>query len=273
MNRAKKTLVMFDPHFGFQDDGSPGHDEEAFATFLRAIGIVRPDAFLLGGDFGEWSSVSPWQFKRRKRPDLDYTLERLDEELVEVNSQLDRIDAALAEVGCKEKIMIEGNHEVWVREMVSESKLATAAYDLNLQCRLSERGYGKMVPYGKYIQLGKLHVYHGGHYMSIHHAYTHATKCGASVMYGHGHDIQAVTVPSIEGPHGGFAMGCMCAMEKGFLKGRKTNWQHAFGVVHTREDGKFLVQTYRIEDGWTVVDGKEIDCGRLRAGRPRKENA
>ena len=109
--------------------------------------------------------------------------------------------------------------------------------------------------------------------MSIHHAYTHAVKCGCSIMYGHTHDIQAVTVPSVEGPHAGISIGCLCEKEKGFLKGRLTNWQHAFATVRLREDGNFLPTIYRIEEGWTVVNGRDIENGKLAPGRPRKEIA
>ncbi len=270
--RSKRILVMFDPHFGVLDEGHEGHDEAAIRTFLKAIPIIRPDEYICGGDVGEWQSCSPWQFKRRKRPPLDYTLERLDRDLIVVNNQMDRIDAALTEVGCAERTLIEGNHEVWVRDMVGEVGIVGDAYDLSKQLHLGDRGYApKMIPFGEFIHRGKLALYHGGHYVSQHHAAAHATKCGHSIMYGHVHDVQAATVPSMMGPHGAYSMGCCCYLPKGFLKGRLTNWQHAFGVVNLREDGTFLVTTYRIQDGWTVVQGKEITGGKLQAGRSPKE--
>ena len=271
MKRSKKIFTLFDPHYGVLHDGQQGHDEGAISTILKAIEIIRPDEFVAGGDFGEWESVSPWQYKRRARPPLQYTLDRLDVDLVEVNHQMDRIDVALDKVGCKKKVFLEGNHEVWVREMAEEMDVVAEKYDLNKQLRLRQRGYGKMVPYGQYIKRGKLRIYHGGHYTTVHHAFAHATKLGCSVMYGHTHDIQGVTVPSAEGPHGAYAMGCACALEKDFLKGRSTNWQHAFGVVYMRENGKFNVAQHRIEGGWCVVDGREIFNGKLLAGRPAKE--
>jgi hypothetical protein len=273
VKRSHTIFIMPDTHFGLAGvSGNGGHDERAFRTALKAIEVLRPDEFIHLGDIGEWDSVSPWQFTRRKRPDLEITLERLDKDLKEVNVQFDRIQEALTEAGCTQRLLIEGNHEIWVRQMVSEVGLVADHYDLRKQLRLADRGFG-WSPYGDYVKRGKLRLYHGGHYTSIHHAYQHATKCGASIGYGHTHDVQYVTVPSVEGPHLGVSFGCLCEMEKGFLKGRLTNWQHAFGVIYLQENGEFNVDIRRIEAGWTTINGREIRDGKLLAGRPRKETS
>jgi len=264
MTRAKKIFVMPDTHFGPEDsDGNGGHDEPAFATALAAIKILKPDEFIHIGDVGEWNSCSHWRYRRRKRPPLDYTLGELDVDLFYVNMHMDRIDKVLNAVRCRKRHLIEGNHEVWVREMVGESKLAGEHYALPKQLGLEGRGW-TWSPYGEYLKRGKLRLYHGGHYTTIHHAYQHALRCGASIMYGHTHDVQAVTVPSVEGPHGGYCIGCLAKLEKGFLKGRSTNWQHAFACVWLKKNGEFKVETYRIEGGWTVVNGREIQSGKVK---------
>lgn len=271
MKKSKRIFIMPDTHFGPPDRaGNGGHDERAFLTALKAIEIIRPDAFVHIGDIGEWESCSPWRYSRRRRPPLEYVLRDLEGDLQVVNGQFDRIVDVLDKVGCEERLLIEGNHELWVRTMVEEMELVADHYDLRKQLRLEDRGF-EWASYGEFVQFGHLRLYHGGHYSNIHHAFTHATKCGASIGYGHTHDVQYVTVPSVEGPHGAWSFGCLCQMDKGFLKGRLTNWQHAFGVVYLQPSGIFKVDIHRIEEGWTTVNGREIFGGKLLAGRPARE--
>ena len=262
---------MPDTHFGEPKvSQNGGHDEGAFRTALKAIEVIRPDEFIHIGDIGEWDSCSPWQFKRRQRPPLQITLDRLNQDLTLVNREFDRICEVLDEVGCEKRTLIEGNHEIWVKEMCSEMDLVREHYAMEKVLRLEERGFD-WAPYGQYVKRGKIRLYHGGHYTTVHHAFAHATKCGASMGYGHTHDVQYVTVPSVEGPHLGVSFGCLCDLDKAFLRGRLTNWQHAFGIIYLQENGEFNVDVRRIEAGWVAVNGREIRDGKLLAGRPRKE--
>ncbi len=274
MKRAKRIFVMSDTHFcppGMGGNG--GHDEAALATCLKAVEVIRPDEFIHIGDLGEWESCSAWKFKGgRKKPPLDYILRELQLEVEFNNKMLDRIDMVLASAGCKKRTLIEGNHETRVRRMLAESELALEHYALPKQLKLRARGWA-WSPYGKFLKRGKLRFYHGGHYPSIHHAYQTATKCAASVMYGDRHDIQAVTVPSLEGPHAGFSIGCLCKLTKDFLGGLQVNWQHAFAVVLLRPNGTFLAEIHRIQDGWANVEGCEIQDGKPVLRRPRKVSA
>jgi hypothetical protein len=269
MKSSKRIFLMPDTHFAPEGEKNGGHDELALRTALKAIEVVRPDELIHIGDIGEWESVSPWQYKRQRRPPLQYTLNALDQDIFAVNQQLDRIDAVCKKAGVRKKTLLEGNHELWVTEMVSEMDLAADHYQLPKQLRLRQRGWA-WHEYGKYVKRGRLRLYHGGHYATIHHAYNHAVKLGASVAYGHTHDVQYVTVPSADGPHLGVSLGCLCKLQKGFLKGRSTNWQHAFGVLYLQPNGDFNVEVHRIEKGWATVMGREIKDGRLLAGRPRK---
>jgi hypothetical protein len=272
MKRAKRIFVMADTHFcpPGVDDLNGGHDEAAFKTALKAIEVIRPDEFIHVGDVGEWASVSAWEFKIRKKPPLAYLLKDLDKEVAWNNKMMDRIDAALDKVGCKKRTLIEGNHETRIRRMLADYSLALEIYAPEKVLKLRQRGWS-FVPFGQFLRRGKLRLYHGGHFSTVHHAYNTALKSGCSVMYGDRHDIQSVTVPSIEGAHAGFCIGCLCKLSKDFLQGRKVNWQHGFAVVLLRPNGKFLAEIHRIQDGWACVEGREIQDGKLVAGRPRKE--
>ena len=102
----RRAVVIPDIHFPLQEDA-------AINVVLKAIKMVKPNIFICLGDLGEWKSVSPFKYKRRKRPPLEYILEDLKVESEKVNDGLDLFDKALKDVGCKEKHMIEGNHDFW----------------------------------------------------------------------------------------------------------------------------------------------------------------
>ena len=86
--KHRRAIVIPDIHFPFQDDA-------AVNVVLKAIKMVKPNIFVCLGDLGEWVSVSPWRYKRRKRPPLEYTLEDLECEADKVNAGLDLFDNVL----------------------------------------------------------------------------------------------------------------------------------------------------------------------------------
>ena len=64
----------------------------------KAIEIVKPDVYIDLGDVGEWHGCSHWQWKKKKRPPLEYQLPFIDKDIVDVNKGLDIIDEALDKV-------------------------------------------------------------------------------------------------------------------------------------------------------------------------------
>ena len=135
----RRAIVIPDVHFPIQDDA-------AVNVVLKAIKMVKPNIFVCLGDLGEWKSVSPWRYKRRKSPPLEYTLEELKIEAAAVNDGLDLFDKALNQVGCKNKHMIEGNHDDWLNAFVEEFPYLPE-YKFKNVMNLKERGY-KYYPYG-----------------------------------------------------------------------------------------------------------------------------
>ena len=99
-NKKRRAVIIPDVHFPLQDDA-------AINCALEAISIVKPTIFVCLGDLGEWKSVSPFKYKRRKRPPLEYVIEDLEIEAAKVNAGLDLFDKALKKVKCEEKHMIE----------------------------------------------------------------------------------------------------------------------------------------------------------------------
>ena len=97
---VKRVFVTPDKHF-------PLHDKKAISVVKKAIEIVKPDVYVDLGDVGEWHGCSHWQWKKKKRPPLEYQLPFIDKDIKDVNKGMDSIDESLDKANCKEKYMIE----------------------------------------------------------------------------------------------------------------------------------------------------------------------
>jgi hypothetical protein len=255
---SKKTiLVIPDTHVAPKGCPEGGLDERAWGCAEKVIQLIKPTVAVHIGDIGEWHGISHWRYKRIGRPPIEHQLDDLNREADAVSAYLDDLDHLLEEVGCKEKHLIEGNHEVWVNTMLDANPPARKEYNVKALLSLPKRKW-RYHPYGKYVKFGKLNMYHGGHYTSVNHARAHAINLGASVMYGHVHDHQVAKVQHLSGYHGAWSIGCLCKFNKPFLKGRPTNWSHNLAVVHLEKGGKFIVEMIDIVDGVAWVGGKRI---------------
>ncbi len=250
--KIKDRVVIFpDTHF-------PNHDKKAFACALNVLKEVEPSAFLLLGDTIDGESVSHWQWSKKKRPPIEYQLPAIDKEIAHGNKGLDEIDEVLQLVQCKKKIFAQGNHEIWFDNFVEENPYLTQ-YLSRTAFKFDERGY-EWHKYGEVFKVlgSKLYAYHGGHYMGVSHARTHALQLGCNVIYGHTHDCQKATIQHISGSHMAHSMGCLTDMTKSYLKGRPTNWSHNVGVCDIMSNGNFNLVVLTINDGYTTYNGKII---------------
>lgn len=256
---SKTVFVLPDQHYAPKDCPGGGVDQRAESVALQALEIIKPDTFINIGDVGEWNSVSPWKYKRRKRPPLRYLMDDLDKDALAVNRGLDRWDSILDSVGCADRRMIQGNHEIWIDSMVDEIPQVGDTYLPKNLMRLDDRGY-KYYPYGveNGFKIGHLNFYHGGHYTTVYHARKHLQELSASVMYGHTHDQQTSKMPTLGGYHGAWSIGCICKRDKEFLKGRPTNWSHNFAIVHVEKNGTFHVEVVEIYNGRCYLWGQKL---------------
>ncbi len=250
--KVKNRVVVFpDTHF-------PNHDEEAFKCALKVLEKIKPDIFLSLGDIVDGESVSSWQWKRRKRPPLEYQLPSIHREIKEANKYLDKIDAVCKKIKCNRKIIAQGNHDEWFDRFVEENPYLEHLTFRNA-FRFDDRGY-EYYPYGELFKIAgsKLYAYHGGHYMGITHTRTHVLNLGCNVIYGHTHDCQKSVITHIDGAHMAHSMGCLTDMSKDYLRGRKTNWTHNVGIIDLFDDGNFNLQVLTINDGKTSYNGRII---------------
>jgi len=252
MQIKERVIIFPDIHF-------PNQDEKAFQCALRVLEAVSPTGFLLLGDTIDGESVSHWQWKKKKRPPLEYQLPFVQKEIEQGNDGLDRIDEVLDKINCKKKVFTQGNHELWFDNFVEEYPYLPN-YSSKRAFRFDQRGY-EWHPYGEIIKVfgSKLHAYHGGHYAGVAHPRTHALQIGCNIIYGHTHDCQKATVQHIDGPHMAHSMGCLSNMETAkYLQNRKVNWSHNVGICDIFYNGNFNLVVLAVIDGFTTYCGKVI---------------
>ena len=251
-NPVRRAIVTPDKHF-------PLADMPAINVVCKTIEIVKPDIYIDLGDVGEWHGCSHWQWKKKKRPPIEYQLPFIDKDIKDVNDGMDIIDESLDKVNCKEKYITEGNHDDWMNRFTDEHPYLE--YRFKDAVNLKDRGY-TFYPIGKYLKIGKLFFYHGHHFGSINHTRNHLVRLGSNIMYGHHHDLQQSSLTHMDGVKSAWSIGCLKDMgdeKNAWLGNRKHNWSHAFSIVDFFENGYFTVHVIQIINGRTSLWGSVID--------------
>jgi len=249
---VRRAIVTPDKHF-------PLADMPAINVVCKTIEVVKPDIYIDLGDVGEWHGCSHWQWKKKKRPPIEYQLPSIEKDIIDVNKGMDIIDESLDKANCKEKYMIEGNHDDWMNRFTDEHPYLD--YRFKDAVNLKDRGY-TFYPIGKYLKIGKLFFYHGHHFGSINHTRNHLVRLGSNIMYGHHHDLQQSSLTHMDGVKSAWSIGCLKDMgdeKNAWLGNRKHNWSHAFSIVDFFENGYFTVHVIQIINGKTSLWGNVID--------------
>tara|TARA_Y100001963_G_C6785459_1_gene452439 strand:+ start:1989 stop:2753 length:765 start_codon:yes stop_codon:yes gene_type:complete len=252
MRITKRAVVIPDQHY-------PIHDKKAVNVVLKALKIVKPDIFINLGDVGEWESFSPWRWKRKKKPSLEYQLPAIEKELKAVNKEIDKVDKILDEINCNERYICAGNHDEWLTYGFCVEYPYMEDYAFEEACGWKDRGY-KYYSYNEPLKIGKVTFIHGA-YATNYHANKHLLAYGENLIYGHTHDIQRHTLTRLGGTIGAWSMGCLKDMspkKNKWLQGRLHNWNHAFAIVDWFTNGDFKVEVVEIVNGKTSLWGEMI---------------
>ena len=248
----KRAVVFPDQHY-------PIHDVKAMNVAHQVLEKVKPDIFINLGDVGEWESVSSHKYKKKKRPPLEFILPNVEQEVEYVNKELDKVDAILDKVGCKERHICQGNHDEWLDKFVEENPYLDHL-TFRKACYWDKRGF-KFKKYNEVLTIGKLSFIHGA-YTGPTHAKKHLESYGTNLLYGHVHDLQRHSMTRLkDGAISAWSLGClkdMRAEKNTWLRGRLHNWNHAVAIIDFFDNGNFAVQIVEIVKGKTVLNGKEI---------------
>jgi 3',5'-cyclic AMP phosphodiesterase CpdA len=248
-------LIIPDVHDAPETDKQGGADPYAWSVMMQAIPMIKPDFVVIIGDFMECTSVNSYQWAKRKRPPIEYTLDELAWEYESANKRLDELDKV---VGKKcQKLFIQGNHEVWIDNLFTENKHTDPRFRPEQGMNLKDRGY-KYIKHGKWVKLGKLYLNHGTQAKGVNHNRQMLMKHGKNMIYGHTHDLNAYAMPTLDGIIKSYSCGSLCLRDKDFLRGATTNWEHGFMTAHLHKSGYFTPKQYSINYGTTWVHGKRI---------------
>jgi len=250
---VERGIVITCTHF-------PLVDKPSLNCLVGAIKAIKPDFFIHLGDIGENEHSGAWQWKKKKRPPLEYQTPLIDQDIRDSNAGMDIIDEALDKAKVSDKTVCLGNHCDWLDRFVHENPYLPQ-YGSKRAYKLKERGY-QVYDCGVLYKRGHLHFYHGHFYGGECHSKNHLTKLSANVMYGHWHDIQCWEITHVDGAKGAYSIGCMKDLSpeaNKFLLNRKHKWRNCFAVVDFWDSGYFNVNLCRIFNGKTSLDGKIID--------------
>ena len=130
MKLKKRGIVIPDQHY-------PLEDRAAVECVKKAILKIKPKVFINLGDVGEWESVSAWRYKDKKLPPLEFQLPLVEEDIRLVNEGLDEWDEVLKKVGCKEKHLLQGNHDLWLDNFANKYPYLND-YTFEKKCRIKK---------------------------------------------------------------------------------------------------------------------------------------
>ena len=82
---ANKDIGVVDRAIVTPDKHFPIHDQKAINVVCKAIEIVKPSIYIDLGDVGEWHGSSHWQWRKKRRPPLEYQIPFIDKDVVDVN--------------------------------------------------------------------------------------------------------------------------------------------------------------------------------------------
>jgi uncharacterized protein YdcH (DUF465 family) len=230
-------------------------DESAFTSYVKFLGYYQPHFRMIGGDFVDCEGVSHW------KPN-ELNPRRLVEEMKKARLYLQRLQDATPDASTL--IYLEGNHEHWIQQAFLNMPelfdgLADLGIDVSLNSLLELEKFGyQLFPLNNIVQIGSANFTHG-----LRAGATHATKTlnliKANIYYGHLHDYQAVSQPSINGTIEAASLGCLSRTDAVFLRGNPNNWTQGHCVFEFLPDGSFTRYFIPIKNGIATFNGLIFD--------------
>ncbi len=240
--KPRVGIAVFDLHF-------PDHDTRLWQNILRYTKTLDPDIFVFGGDNLTLDVVSHWIDNKRgkvegKRLKADYL--RFNRSVLDPLSVILRDDT--------QRVFHFGNHEDWVRQYLEVHPEMEGLIEIEQWLHLD--GW-KVLQYGETAKFGHLYSMHGTH-INLHNAYKTAQVYGRSIMYGHGHTLQAHTLvtPLDSLPYAATQIPCACKMNPHYRRNQPNSWVNGFATFYVRPDGQFnLYPVVAIDGSFTAPDG------------------
>lgn len=244
MPRLERILICPDVHFPFES-------KSAWATFLRAGRVFKPDRIVILGDFIDALSLSGHD------PD-DITEVSLRQELEAAMGGLDQLESLKA----KHLHFIEGNHSQRLSRYLARN--APAVFGMLTMPKLLElerRGW-EWIPYRKTLRIGKLNLTHDTGKAGSNAHRSAATSYMGSAVIGHTHRMAYEVRGRIgKAPYLAAMFGWLGDPAKVSYTHEVNafEWVHGFGLGwHDTTSGIVHIQPVPIVDGKACILGKLV---------------
>lgn len=231
-------------------------DEKALCVFMQFVEWYNPDIYCIGGDLIDAEGISHWPAKGMKP-------RRFIPEVLLAREFLKKLKSI---TNCAQYIYLEGNHEDWINQAMAARMpeffdgLEEIGLMPDLSSLLDLKRYGfDLIPVNEILKIGKAHFTHGL-YCGANHPKKHLDVIKGNIYYGHLHDVFSTHQPSINGFLEAASLGCLCRLDAPFLKGKPSNWAHAFGIFEFFKDGSYSFYCPRIFNGRFSFNGKVFNA-------------
>lgn len=224
----------------------PFHDQETMKAVEKFMAAHRWDVYLNLGDFMDFDMIS--KFNKEALRLLEGR--RIQEDYEHGNQILDRHQRIVRENNPNaEFVLLEGNHEERIERLLNRMPQFEGILEVEHGLRLEERGFKwvRCWSKGEVYKLGKAYFSHG-QYTNKYHANKMVDQFGVNIFYGHTHDIQSMpkVLRGKDRTIEGSSLGCLCRYDQQYMKGRPSNWQQGFAVMHILPNGFFNLYVVRI---------------------------
>lgn len=244
----RKVFAMGDVHAG-------EHHPGALGAALACMKHEQPDVVILGGDMGEFESVSTY---------ANGGLNAFEDDVAVVGWMLDKIrDAA----GDALIVYLEGNHEDRLpRWLKNNAPNLIGTIDMPTKLRLKERGI-EWVPADPksgdpVYRMGGLMAIHGHQDMQGWGSKYHANKMadthgdpGKTLIYFHTHKHQVMDRPHSRGVCRAIGLGCLRDLRPSWKSGKTDGWIHQWAIAHVSETSA-RVEPVTYADGVALYGGR-----------------
>lgn len=159
------------------------------------------------------------------------------------------------------KIAFSGNS--WYYDFIECNPMLEGMLNPKDELYLEKRGYKVYEHYNDIFRIGQLNFTHGI-YTGLHYVKKHIDELKTNVIFGHLHSQREryESSPAKQLSIAGYALGCLCSMSPGYMKGRPNKWTNGFAVVYFYPNGDFEVRLIRIIRGKFIFDGKVYNGNR-----------
>ena len=228
--QTDKTIVaLFDAHL------DPLETINSSFILAKQFTIdMQPDIIVLGGDWGDFSSLSAWDQKKNLLMEGKRYLLEIEMYKMHLRELRDKCPNS-------KMIFLCGNHEYRVARYLEDHANMEGLLDVEKDLEIGQMDM-QWVPFNKIIQIGKLSFLHGIFY-NKYFARSTLESIGGSCIFGHAHKSQTYTqrLHMDQQPNIACGIGCLNSLDPGWKRGMPTNFVNSFAYIDIRDDGGFNI--------------------------------